>query len=124
MYMNELVARLCEGKHPVAAERAKDAAELKESLDRGFILLKFTDTQGGTELGFKIDCTRSNFSDADFSLGRGVISLVGELVLNYDRVRIKAEIDVATLAGTGCLELLQSEADIRAQAEKASAAAA
>ena len=121
--MNELVARLCEGKHSIAAERAKDAAELKESLDRGFILLKFTDTQGGTELGFKIDTARSNFSDADLSEGRGVISLVGELVLNYDRVRIKAEIDVAKLAGTGCLELLQSEADIRAQAETTSAAA-
>lgn len=116
--MNELVARLSAGLQPIVAGRAKNVEELKESLDRGFILLKFTETRGGTELGFKIDTTRSNYSDADFTNGKGSIHLVGELVLNYDRVRISAEIDLGTLAGNGKLELLMEEAEIRAQSEK------
>lgn len=120
--MNELVARLCDGDHPIVAERAKNVAEFKESLDRGFVLLKFTDTQGGTELGFRIDPARSDYSSADFATGTGSVQLAGELVLNYDRVLIKAEVDLATLKGTGHLELLQSEAELRAQAERTVAA--
>ena len=101
--MNELVERLSKGDHPVAMQRCKDAHELKEMLERDFALVKFTGTRGGTEVAFDIDKSRSRL-DADFETPRGNIHLEGELVLNYERVRMIAEVDVETRKGTGHLE--------------------
>ncbi len=40
--MDELGQRLSEGDHPVATQRYKSAEELKQAIDRGYVLVKFT----------------------------------------------------------------------------------
>jgi hypothetical protein len=104
--VNELVKRLSEGEHPVEASLRpeKTAKALKESVDRGYVHIKFTDTQGGTELGARLDREATDLSQADFENQTGNIRLVGGLTLNYVKVRCVAEIDLATLTGRGHLE--------------------
>lgn len=108
--MNELVERLSSGRHPVSTIRYKNAAELKECIDRNFVLVKFTATKGGTELGYKLDSGRSKTDGVDFENAKGVVTLVGELSLNYENVRCVADIDLETLTGTGYLEVLDAGA--------------
>lgn len=105
--MDELVQRLAEGDHPVVTQRYTSAEELKQAIDRGYVLVKFTDTKGGTELGFRLDHTATDLSRADFSQATGSVHVVGNLTLNYVKVRGVAEVDVATLAGQGHLEILE-----------------
>jgi hypothetical protein len=101
--MNELVQRLSEGRHPVATERYKSAAELKERIDRGFVLVKFTGTQGGTELGVQLDAAETQLDKGDFQGATGTVRLAGGLTLNYVKVKCVADIDLATLKGEGYL---------------------
>ena len=105
--MDELVQRLVEGDHPVIARRAESVKELKQSIDRGYVLVTFTDTRGGTELGIRLDETLVDLGGADFEQGSGVVHLAGNLMLNYVKVRSVADIDLATLQGKGHLEILE-----------------
>ena len=105
--MDELVQRLSEGDHPVVTQRYKTAEELKQAIDRGYVLIKFTDTRGGTELGSRLEAAQTNLGGADFSQAAGIAHLVGNLTLNYVKVRCVADVDVATLAGKGHLEILE-----------------
>lgn len=105
--MDELVQRLSEGDHPVVARRADSAEELKQSIDRGYVLITFTDTRGGTELGIRLDETTTDLSGADFSQATGTVHLVGNLTLNYVKVRCVADVELATLEGKGHLEILE-----------------
>ncbi|PMB00168.1 MbtH domain protein [Fischerella thermalis CCMEE 5268] len=104
--MNELVQRLSEGEHPVEASLrpGKTATALKESIDRGYVHIRFTNTRGGTDLGVRLDREASNFNEADFEHQTGKVQLVGNLTLNYVKVRCIADIDLATLEGKGYLE--------------------
>ncbi len=79
--MDELVQRLSEGDHPIVANRYESAQELKQAIDRGYVLLKFTDTRGGTELGVRLDNAVTNLSGADFGQSTGIVHLVGNLTL-------------------------------------------
>jgi len=108
--VNELVQRLSQGNHPVEASLRpeKTVAALKESIDRGYVHIKFTNTKGGTELGVKLDPDASNFSEADFERQTGTVHLVGNLTLNYVKVTCFADIDLATLAGSGHLEPIEA----------------
>lgn len=101
--MNELVQRLSDGLHPIVAERSASPKELREQIDRGFVLLKFPNTRGGTELGSQLDMTQTKLEGADFENGTGNVRLVGNLTLNYDKVQLVADIDLASLKGTGHL---------------------
>lgn len=103
--MDELVQRLSEGDHPIIASRSDSAEELKRSIDRGYVLIKFTDTRGGTELGLRLDETATDLSGADFDQSSGSVHLVGNLTLNYVKVRCVADVDLATLEGKGHLEI-------------------
>jgi len=105
--MDELVERLSKGDHPVIAGRAKSAEELKQSIDRGYVLIKFTETQGGTELGMRLENDATDLSKADFSQATGAVRLVGRLTLNYVPVRFIVDIDLSTLKGTGRLKILE-----------------
>jgi len=108
--MNELVQKLSEGSHPVAIERADgDTSELKNMIDRDYVLVKYTGTRGGTELGYRLDNERSSLDGADWEGATGKITLVGNLNLNYVDVRCVADIDLSTLEGTGHLEVLGAE---------------
>jgi hypothetical protein len=104
--MDELVQRLSAGDHPVIFSRGDSAEELKRSIDRGYVLIKFTDTQGGTELGVRLDTTTTDLSGANFTQASGAARLVGNLTLNYVKVRCVADIDLSTLQGKGRLEIL------------------
>jgi hypothetical protein len=106
--MSELVQKLSTGNHPVivSLRPTRSAAAFKECLDRGYVLVKFTDTRGGTELGVKLDPDATDLSKADFVDPAGSVSLAGDLTLDYVRVRCSAEIDLATLTGTGRLQPL------------------
>ena len=103
--MDDLVARLSEGKHPVEASlRPEKTVEIfKECIDRGYVHIKFTNTQGGTELGVRLDQEETDLSQCDFSNRTGGAHLVGGLTLNYVKVRCIADIDLTTLSGTGHL---------------------
>ena len=111
--MNELVETLSNGDHPVAMERCKDVQALQEMLERGYVLVKFTGTKGGTELGFEIDKSRSRL-DTNFDSPKGSIHLEGELVLNYERVRMIADIKVKTRKGKGHLQPIIEQAPVAA----------
>ncbi len=65
--MSDLVSRLSEGQHPVTyrARRDDPQGELRAAIDRKYVHVLFTETKGGTELGFRIDEERSDLSEAD-----------------------------------------------------------
>lgn len=106
--MDELVQRLSEGEHPVVASRADGSAEeFKKSIDRGYVLVKFTDTRGGTELGVRLDEEATNLETADFEQATGTAHLEGTLTLNYVKVRCIADIALDTLEGQGHLQILE-----------------
>jgi hypothetical protein len=107
--MNELVQRLSQGNHPVEASLRpeKTVAALKESIDRGYVHIKFTQTKGGTDLGVKLDPEASNLKEADFEHEAGLLHLVGNLTLNYVKVRCIVDINLKTLEGSGRLEPIE-----------------
>ncbi|MBE9178526.1 MbtH domain protein [Oculatella sp. LEGE 06141] len=104
--MNELVQRLSQGNHPVEVELRpqKTVSAFKACLERGNVHVRFTQTQGGTELGVRLDHHACDWSQINGDRPVGSVHLVGELTLNYVRVRCIADIDLETLAGTGHLE--------------------
>ena len=107
--MSELVDRLAKGDHPVEVtlRPEKTASALKSRIDEfKFVHIKFTGTRGGTEVGVRLDESESNWASADFEKGNGRITLSGRLQLDYVPVKCVAEIDLATLQGTGHLEVL------------------
>lgn len=118
--MNELVERLANGLHEIAAERSASALELREQIERKFVLLKFTNTRGGTELGSQLDMEQTQLGGADFEAGTGSVHLVGNLTLNYVKVQLVADIDLTTLKGTGHLVPLEKADDSQQQAVAAS----
>ena len=82
----------------------RKAAIFKECIDRGYVHIKFTGTEGGTELGVRVDEHASDFSQADFSDQTGQAHIVGGLTLNYVKVRCVADIELSSLSGHGYLE--------------------
>lgn len=104
--MSELVQKLSHGRHrAVVSLRPTPSVEaFKACLDRGYLLVKFTETRGGTELGVTLDREATDMSGADFASASGTVKLVGTLTLDFVDVRCMADIDVATQAGTGHLQ--------------------
>jgi hypothetical protein len=104
--MNELTERLTVEQPIVIGGANPTVEELRERTgDMGYVLVKFTQTRGGTELGFPLDRVMTDLSNANFDEGTGTVHVEGNLVLNYDSVRCIADIDLATLKGTGRLAL-------------------
>lgn len=105
--MNELVKKLSEEQEIEASLRpANTVEELRAAIDRGYVHVKFPNTRGGTELGIRFDPGASDLSRADFDAGSGQVKLVGELILDYERVRFHGELSLDDLKGTGRLEPL------------------
>ncbi len=106
--MNELVERLSRGEHPVeiVIRPERTAKAVKDKIDSGYIHIKFTGTRGGTELGVALDKALTDLSTGDVEAQQGTIKLVGNLTLNYEKVRCIADIDLTTFNGTGRLEPL------------------
>ena len=104
--MTDLPARLSQGNTKVTyrARRGDARGELREAIERGYVHVLFTETQGGTELGFQLDEARSELTGADWERGEGTLRLAGDLKLDGVPVRCVAEIDLATVEGMGRLE--------------------
>jgi hypothetical protein len=109
--MSELVQKLAKGDHRVIFRKIQDdgVQELKECIDRDYVHIKFTETKGGTELGFPLDRDRSDLSGADWDKKSGKIHLEGELTLDYVKVRLVADVDLSNLEGQGHLDILEEE---------------
>lgn len=107
--MNELTERLAGGSHTVVVGGAQPSpGELRQRMEETeYVLIKFTETRGGTELGVAVDRDASDLSAADFNQGTGTVHVEGTLVLNDDPVRCFADIDLATLSGTGHLVIAE-----------------
>ncbi len=101
--MNDLVQRLAQGTHPLTSARADTASNLKAAIDRGYVLLEFSETRGGTELGVPLDAPACSWRGADFAAAQGSVHLEGDLQLDYVHVRLIAHLDLATLRGQGHL---------------------
>jgi hypothetical protein len=106
--VNDLVKRLSEGSHAVEVSlRPERTLKLfKEQLDRGHVLVKFTETRGGTELGVPLDKSRSDLTQANFETETGKVRVCGELTLDYVPVRVVADIELPAMRGQGHLEIL------------------
>jgi uncharacterized protein YbdZ (MbtH family) len=100
-----LVDRLGEGDHPVeiGLRPEKTVKLFKESIERGYVHIKFTDTKGGSELGVRLDRDSCDFSGADFENGNGMVHIEGGLTLDYVKVKCIADVALETLEGTGHL---------------------
>ena len=109
--MNELTERLTVEQPIVMGGANPTVEELRERTgDMGYVLVKFTQTRGGTELGFPLDRSATDLSAANFDDGTGTVHLEGNLILNDDPVRFIADIDLTTLKGTGRLALEEKAA--------------
>jgi hypothetical protein len=110
--VNDLVKRLSEGSHAVEVSlRPERTIKLfKEQIDRRYVLVKFTETRGGTELGVPLDESRSDLSQVDFEKQTGKVIVAGEITLDYVPVRVVAEIELPSMKGQGHLEILEDKA--------------
>ncbi len=109
--MNELTERLTVEQPVVMGGADPTVEELRDRTgEMGYVLVKFTGTRGGTELGFPLDRDATDLSAASFDDGTGTVHVEGHLVLNDDPVRCIADIDLATLRGTGRLALEEKAA--------------
>ncbi len=107
--MNELVQHLAQGEHPITVGGPKPSREdfHKRIEDIGYIFIKFTATQGGTDLGVQVEKTATDLTRANFADGIGIAHVEGTLTLNYVKVRCIAEVELSTLNGTGHLVILE-----------------
>lgn len=109
--MNELTGRLTVEQPVVMGGADPTIEELKKRTgEMGYVLVKFTETRGGTELGFPLDRDATDLSAADFDKDVGTVHVEGSLNLNGDPVRCIADIDLASLKGTGRLALEETAA--------------
>jgi hypothetical protein len=109
--MNELTERLTVEQPIIMGGSDPTAEELRERTgEMGYLLVKFTETRGGTELGFPLDRDATDLSGANFDEGTGTVHVEGHLVLNGDPVRCIADIDLATFKGVGRLALEEKAA--------------
>lgn len=107
--MNELVQKLTQEQPIVASLRPETNLQyLKAAVDRGYVYIKFTETRGGTELGIRLIPEVSDLTKANWESGTGSIHIVGDLVLDYVPVRFHGDVDLASLAGTGRLEIRET----------------
>ncbi len=109
--MSELVQKLAQGDHRVIFRAIGDnpVEELKQCIDRDYVHIKFTETRGGTELGFRLDSEHTYLSGADFDQGTGRVRLAGNLTLDYVKVRCVGDVDLESMEGTGHLDILEEE---------------
>lgn len=109
--MNDLTERLTIEQPVIMGGADPTVEELRERTgEMGYVLVKFTETRGGTELGFPLDRDATDISEANFDEGSGSVHVEGHLILNDDPVRCIADIDLATLKGTGRLKLEEKAA--------------
>lgn len=97
-----LVERLSNGKHPLTYGRGGEGnrERLASDIQSRYVTIRFTGTQGETELGMSL-VEGTDIGAADFDAGTGSVHLEGELVLDFEEVRVSADLDLASLRGEG-----------------------
>ena len=110
-----LVDRLCEAEHLVAVRPRPEriSKQFKEAIDNDCIHIRFTQANGETELGIRLNRDASNFSGADFENGTGTVHIEGDLPLDYIPVKCTADIDLSRLEGKGHLVKLKQQTSPR-----------
>jgi hypothetical protein len=102
--MTDLVTRLATEQPIAAHQRLHPTANAFEAaVQRGLVHIRFLETEGGTELSIPLDPSACDLTQADFSAGRGSVTLAGDLVLDFVPVRFSGCIFLETLHGTGSL---------------------
>jgi hypothetical protein len=100
--MDDLTERLTKEQPVVMGGTDPTVEELRNRTGEiGYMLVKFTETRGGTELSFPLDRDTADLSAANFDEGTGTVHVEGSVILNGDPIRCIADIDLATLKGTG-----------------------
>jgi uncharacterized protein YbdZ (MbtH family) len=103
--VDPLVRKLSEQNHPVTVGGPEGSLEeVRRGIQCGYVHVTFTDTRGGTRLGVRLDREAGDLTAVDLDQGTGSLRIIGHLNLNDTEVRCIADIDLATLAGTGRLE--------------------
>lgn len=104
------MTRLSKSKHEVIiGHKNEPYCEIKQRIEDGYIHVKFTQTEGGTELGINVDLDKTNLGAVDFSKGEGSLHIEGTTNLNYNEVRCISDIDLKTKKGKGYLEIIKEE---------------
>ena len=100
-----IVTRLATGEHPIELSSivGHDVGSLRDAVRQGYLLLRFTDTRGGTELGISISRELSDLSALDHDYVNGRLHVVGDLILDSQPVRCHAYIDLPSLTASGYL---------------------
>jgi len=111
--MTELVRKLLQGEQKIEVSIRPDRTPeaLLRCIQKGYVHLKFPDTQGGTDVYVPLDMSETTLKDANFEVGSGLVLLVGRLTLDYQDVKCRAVIDLATMKGYGKLERLTDPFD-------------
>jgi uncharacterized protein YbdZ (MbtH family) len=101
------VARLTQGIHPVRVVLGKDNSldAFRKAVAAGYVHIEFTDTQGGTSLGVRLDRSACDLRNLDADTPAGSARLAGRLTLDFVNVRCTADIDVTTGIGSGRLDV-------------------
>ena len=108
--MDDLTQRLSTDQPVVVGGPNATLEEFRTRLDDiGTVFIKFTETRGGTDLGIQVDRSATDTAGADFTAGSGSVHVEGTLILNDDPVRCNADIDLATLKGTGRLTVVSKD---------------
>jgi hypothetical protein len=117
--MGDLVERLSKEQPIEVVLRPKaDLESLRRSIERGYLHVRFLAT--GTELCLQLGPNDSIPESVDWTSAKGKLSIEGVLVLDYVRVRAKAVIDLARLAGSGRLEVIEEVSPAQLSREHAS----
>lgn len=104
--MKTLVVNLEKPQHVVNGGNSTCIEDLKRQIEKGSVFIKFTETQGQTDLCITLDKENSDLSQLEFSNANGMVHLEGESILNFEKVRCVADISLDNLEGVGSLRLL------------------
>ena len=81
-----------------------DADKLKAAIERGYVLVKFPNTKGGTELGANLGEDGPEPGTVDWDAKPGHVTVKGKLKLDYCPLLLTATINLETFKGTGHVE--------------------
>jgi hypothetical protein len=87
---------------------APEEKKLVDAVARGYVLVKFSSTKGGTELGASLDTTGSGKPDVgsfDYSVP-SKLTFKGRLKLDYTPLMLHATIDLTSFIGEGFVEVI------------------
>ena len=102
---NDLVKRLLK-EQAVELIRYKDVEKLKKAVENGYVLVKFTGTQGGTELGANVK-NSDPACQVTFNEQARTATIQGRLKLDFTPVHLFATVSLDSFQGTGYLQVVE-----------------